>query len=239
MTTLLLIPGLVSDARVWNALASAAPDWLDLADADVTRDSTIQAMAARLLGETAGPLIPVGHSMGGRVALEMARQAPERIRGLVLANTGHDGRRPDEAPKRLARIARAHEDMAGLAAEWLPPMLAEGRDPDPALVEDLTAMVIAAGPEIHERQVRALMARPDAREYLAAIACPVLLITGAEDGWSPERQHREIAAEVPGAEVLVIDRAGHFLPVERPQETAAAITGWLDAHREELDVRCA
>ena len=239
MTTLLLIPGLVSDTRIWSALALAAPDWLDIVDADVTLDSTIQAMAARLLGETTGPLIPVGHSMGGRVALEMARQAPERMRGLVLANTGHDGRRPDEAPKRLAKIARGHEDMAGLAAEWLPPMLAEGLDPDPALVEDLTEMVIAAGPEVHERQIRALMARPDAKEYLSLIDCPVLLITGAEDGWSPEKQHREIAAQIPGAEVRVMGRAGHFLPVERPQETVAAITGWLDAHREELDVRYA
>ncbi|MAM12915.1 MAG: alpha/beta hydrolase [Rhizobiaceae bacterium] len=236
MTTLLLIPGLVSDARVWRAVCSAAPAWLAAADADVTRQPTIEAMAATLLSETEGPLIPVGHSMGGRVAMDMARQAPERIRGLVLANTGHDGARADEAPKRLAKIARGYEDMMALAAEWLPPMLAQGTTPDAALVDDLTDMVVKAGPDVHARQIRALMERPNAMEYIPAITCPVLLITGAQDSWSPEKQHREIADRLADAEVLVIDGAGHFMPVERPEETVAAITGWLDRHKEVLNV---
>ncbi|MCA0920803.1 alpha/beta fold hydrolase [Pseudooceanicola nanhaiensis] len=235
MTTLLLIPGLVSDARVWRPLAEAAPDWLSTADADVTRDPTIESMAASLLAAHDGPLIPVGHSMGGRVAMEMARQAPERIAALVLANTGHDGRKPDEAPKRLAKIARGHEDMTALAAEWLPPMLANDRAPDPALVAELTEMVLAAGPDIHERQIRALMDRPDALTYIGAFTGPVLLITGAQDGWSPEKQHREIAEVLPRAEVEVIDGAGHFLPRERAQETIAAVTGWLNRHKEDVD----
>ncbi len=235
MTTVLLIPGLVSDARVWRAVAEAAPEWLAVANADLTREPTIEDMAARLLRENDGPLIPVGHSLGGRVAMEMAHQAPERMRGLILANTGHDGLGENEAPKRLAKIARGYEDMAALAAEWLPPMLAEGITPDPALVDDLTDMVLKAGPDIHARQIRAIMERPNAMEYISAITCPVLLITGAQDSWSPEKQHREIAEKLAASVLQVIDGAGHFMPVERPDETVAVITGWLDRHKEVLN----
>lgn len=234
MTTLLLIPGLVSDSRVWRHLAAAAPQGFTPVNADVTRDSTIPDMARRLLDETKGPLVAVGHSMGGRVAMEMARQAPDRLRGLVLANTGHNALSEGELPKRQAKIDLAHQDMARLAAEWLPPMLDPARVGDTALIEDLTQMVLAAGAEVHERQIRALIDRPDAATYLPSITCPILLVTGAQDGWSPERQHREIAALTSNAEVQVIENAGHFMPVERPNETMAAITDWLSRHKEDF-----
>ncbi|MFV0244234.1 MAG: alpha/beta fold hydrolase [Qingshengfaniella sp.] len=233
MVTLVLIPGLVSDARIWRPLAEAAG--LPVHDADVTRDATIPEMAARLLAETEGPLIPVGHSMGGRVAMEMAHQAPDRVRALVLANTGHGPSRPDEPPKRQQKIDLGHADMPGLAAEWLPPMLDPARVGDAALIADLTEMVLKMGPDIHERQIKALVARPDAAAYLPDIKVPILLLTGAQDGWSPEAQHRQIAALAPDAELIVIDGAGHFLPVERRAETVAAITGWLTRNRERIN----
>ena len=232
MATLLLIPGLLSDARVWRAVAEAAP--MPVADADVSQETGIPAMAARLLRDHPGPLVLAGHSMGGRVAMEMAHQAPDRVRGMILSNTGHGSLKAGEEPKRMAKVALAHEDMDRLAAEWIPPMLDPARVDDQALVADLTEMVLKMGAEVHERQIRALLARPDAKTYLADIPCPVLLITGAQDGWSPAKQHHEIAALLPRAEVQVIDGAGHFLPVERPEETVTAITAWLKTHEEEF-----
>ena len=232
MATLLLIPGLLSDARVWRAVAEAAP--MPVADADVSQETSIPAMAARLLRDHPGPLVLAGHSMGGRVAMEMAHQAPDRIRGMILANTGHGSLKPGEEPKRMAKVALGHEDMDRLAAEWIPPMLDPARVGDEALVTDLTEMVLKMGAEVHERQIRALLARPDVKTYLADIPCPVLLITGAQDGWSPAKQHHEIAALLPRAEVQAIDGAGHFLPVERPEETVTAITAWLKTHEEEF-----
>lgn len=228
MTTFLLIPGLISDARVWEPLATALAGRGPVIHADVTRDDDIRDMAARLLDETEGDLILIGHSMGGRVAMEMARQAKRRIRALILANTGHAPAQEDELPRRQAKVDLGNQNMELLAREWLPPMLAPGREKDGSLFADLVQMVISAGPDVHERQIRALVRRPDAASYLPDLGMPILLVTGAHDSWSPELQHREIASLAPDAEVHVIDGAGHFLPVEQPEELAAVTINWLD-----------
>jgi len=237
MTTLIFIPGLLSDCRVWTPLAGAlaeAPGGFDIHHADVTRDDSIAAMAARILGDVAGPVLPVGHSMGGRVAIEIARQAPDRVRGLVLSNTGHAPATAAELPKREAKIRGGHADMAALVADWLPPMVAPGRGTDAALMEPLSEMAEAVGPLVHERQIRALMGRPDAGATLPDVVVPVLLMTGTEDGWSPEPQHREIAAMLPEARLEVIAGAGHFLPVEQPETVAATVRDWLSDHAGRL-----
>lgn len=226
LTTLVLIPGLASDAVVWQPLADAAA--LPSHHADLTRDSAITAMAERLLAETTGPLIAVGHSMGGRVAMEMARLAPERLAGLVLANTGHHPRRAGEEARRQEMIDLGNRDIERLADVWLPPMLDPARTTDVALMAQLRAMVRRAGPAVHERQIRALLGRPDAMAYIPSLACPMLLIAAQQDGWSPIAQHREIAAAAPDAELSIIDNAGHFAPLERPDEVTTAITSWLD-----------
>ncbi|MCB1465053.1 MAG: alpha/beta hydrolase [Nitratireductor sp.] len=232
--TYVLVPGLVSDARIWRPLADVLSRSHSVIEADVTRDDSIAAMAGRLLDEAEGDLVAVGHSMGGRVAMEMAHQAPDRMIALVLANTGHNTQQPGELAMRQSRIDLGHKSIEGLAAEWLPPMLDPARVSDVALMADLTQMVIVVGADIHERQIRALLGRPDALAYLSAITCPILLLTGAQDKWSPEKQHREIAELALDAEVQVIDHAGHFLPVERSAETVAAITGWLDRRRQDI-----
>jgi pimeloyl-ACP methyl ester carboxylesterase len=230
MSTLVYIPGLVSDARVWRPVAEALGG--DHVLADSMSAGSIEGMARQALGLAEGPLVPVGHSMGARVAVEMARQAPERVTGLVLADTGHHPLAPGETEKREAKIALAHRDMAALVADWLPPMVDAGRHGDTALMEDLRAMVMAAGPDLHERQIRALMGRPDAGAALAELRVPLLLLVGETDLWSPPAQHEEIAALAPGAEstLVTVPGAGHFLPLERPEPVVRAMRDWLARH---------
>jgi pimeloyl-ACP methyl ester carboxylesterase len=228
MTTLVLVPGLLSDAIVWQPLADAATGRFKIHAADVSQGTSITGMAENILGETDGPLIVVGHSMGGRVAMEMARIAPERVKGLVLANTGHNSKREGEEIKRQAMIDLGHESMEKLAAQWIPPMVDPARTGDTALMNELTAMVLRADAEQHERQIRALIGRPNASAYLKDITCPVLLVTARQDGWSPIAQHEEIGAAVGDSELVIIENAGHFAPAERPAETTAAIMEWLD-----------
>lgn len=226
MTTYVLIPGLLSDAVVWRALADQLGPGATVAD--LTRDASIQEMARGLLEQVPGEIVAVGHSMGGRVAMELAHQAPGRVRGLVLVSTGHNGGTEAELPKRRARIALGHESMEALAEDWLPGMVAPERRDDPALIEVLRRMVLRHDGDIHERQVRALIGRPNAAAYLSDIDCPILLLVGDRDAWSPVAQHEEIAAMAPAASLRVIQGAGHFLPLEKPDETAAAIIAWLN-----------
>ena len=220
----LFLPGLLSDGRVWQEVADRLN--LPLLLADLTRDDTIGGMAARALVDFDGPISVMGHSMGGRVAIEMARLQPGRVTSLVLANTGHTSMKPGEEEKRGRLVDLGQRDMRELAEVWLPPMLAPDRIADLSLVDDLTQMVIKAGPEVHERQIRALLSRPDAGKTLPAITCPVLLMTGAQDRWSPEAQHREMAAMTSDSTVEIINDAGHFLPIEQPDQTAGTIQKW-------------
>ena len=220
----LFLPGLLSDGRVWQEVADRLN--LPLLLADLTKDDTIGGMAARALADFDGPISVIGHSMGGRVAIEMARLQPGRVTSLVLANTGHTSMKPGEEEKRGRLVDLGQRDMRELAEVWLPPMLAPDRMADLSLVDDLTQMVIKAGPEVHERQIRALLSRPDAGNALPAITCPVLLMTGAQDGWSPEAQHREMAAMTSDSTVEIINDAGHFLPIEQPDRTADTIQKW-------------
>lgn len=227
MTTLVLVPGLLSDETVWAPVAEKVEGKFPVHRADISSGRSITGMAETLLAETEGPIIIIGHSMGGRIALEMARLAPQRVGGLVLADTGHYAKREGEEAKRQAMIDLGYEGMEKLAEKWLPPMLDPARTSDTALMGRLRAMVLRADADMHERQLRALLGRPDARRYLGDIACPVLLIVGRQDGWSPISQHEEIAASLKHAQIVIIENAGHFAPVERPQEVSSAITAWL------------
>ncbi|MDD7972060.1 alpha/beta fold hydrolase [Roseinatronobacter alkalisoli] len=227
MTRILLIPGLVCDGHVWEATRTALND-LPVSVADVTTQPSITAMANDLLAHHDGPLVVAGHSMGGRVAMEMAHIAPERIRAMALLNTGMHPRKDGEGAKRQSMIDLAYaQGMDGLASAWLPGMMAEGLTPDPEVLDGLTRMVCRMTPEIHERQMRALLDRPDASATISAYTGPMLLIVGRQDQWSPIAQHEAIAQLCPQARLEIVENAGHFAPVEQPAAVAGLLSDWV------------
>nr|WP_296474941.1 alpha/beta hydrolase [Rhodobaca sp.] len=227
MTRILLIPGLICDAHVWQATLCTLED-RDVAVADVTHQPSITAMAEDLLARHTGDLVVIGHSMGGRVAMEMARIAPARVQGMALLNTGMAPLGAGELPKREAMIAFCHnEGMAGLAEKWLPGMMADGIAPDPQVMNGLRAMVQRMTPEIHERQIRALIGRPDASLSMPAYKGALLLMTGRQDIWSPIGPHEDIARLCPQARLEIIEEAGHFAPVEQPASVALLLAAWV------------
>lgn len=227
MINLVLIPGLISDKYVWQALADAAPKTYKIHHADLTHSDNITEMARAIVTELDGMIVVVGHSLGGRVAMEIARIAPARVTALILANTGHHPKKHGEEIKRQKMIDLGHESMENLANQWLPPMLNPEATPDPHLVSELKAMVLRADADIHERQIRALIKRPDASQYLSQILCPTLLLVGRQDGWSPIAQHQEIADGIPNSELTIIENAGHFAPVEQVEDVVNSILNWL------------
>lgn len=225
--TILLVPGLLCDATVWQPALARLPGAVV---ADLSTQDNITRMAQNLLAQNPGPLKVAGHSMGARVAMEMAHIAPERIERLALLDTGIHPLREGETAKRDEIVRFAYDNgMAALAARWLPPMVWEGNQSDADLMRRLTDMVLAKDADLHARQIKALVDRPDAASYLAEIRCPVLLVVGRDDQWSPVSQHEDMLALLPDARLEIVENAGHFAPVEQPDIVAGLLADFLGA----------
>jgi pimeloyl-ACP methyl ester carboxylesterase len=241
MTTIVTIPGIMSDARTWSTIADALKcEGTTVHVADTSSDMTLEGMAARALSEAHGELIVLAHSMGGRVAMEMGRQAPKRIRAMVLASTNAEGPDVHEAPQREARIAEANADMIAYARGWIPKVISAASMRNADLVSRIQEVVEDCPPEVHERQNRALLVRPDATTYLGTFEFPVLLITGSEDRLSTAVAHDAIAGMLQDAESVIIEDAGHLLPFEQPRRVSETIKEWLSRkalHRREYSTR--
>lgn len=223
-----LLPGLLSDAAVWGPQAQHLSDTHEVRVPHFFGYDSIPAMARGVLAGAPDRFALTGHSMGGRVAIEIMRMAPERVERLALLNTGIHAVREGEAAKRQVLVDLAFaEGMETLAARWAPPMVAPARVADAALMEEITAMVCRATPEIFRRQIRALLNRPTVRDVLGAIDCPTCVIGARHDGWSPLSQHEEITALIPGATLVCIEDCGHFSPLEQPDAVSAALAAWL------------
>ncbi|MEP6785303.1 MAG: alpha/beta hydrolase [Sphingomonadales bacterium] len=223
---LVLLPGLLCDARIFAAQVACFPDAVAVDGFGTLR--SIADMAVRALAAAPGRIALLGHSMGARVALEAWRLAPERIDRLALVSTGVHLPRAGEAEKRFTLRDLGRSDGAeALVDRWLPPMVAPSRIGDDALNQPLRAMCVDAGVDAYAAQIEALLDRPEAESVLPTIDCPTLVMVGREDAWSPPAQHVAIAAAVPDAELVVVEGVGHMLPAEAPNEFNAAIADWL------------
>jgi pimeloyl-ACP methyl ester carboxylesterase len=225
---LLLLPGLMCDAGIWRGQIEALGGAYDVRAPDFFGLDSIEAMAAAALALTDGPFAVAGHSMGGRVAMQVAAVAPERLERIALLDTGAHPVAEGEAAKRqvLLDIADA-QGMAGVVRAWLPPMMWPPRLEDSALMQEMSAMVLRASVDVLKGQTRALLHRVDGFEQLRAIRCPTAFICGRQDVWSPPQQHEQMQACVPGSTLTVIDDCGHMAPAERPEAITRTLLRWL------------
>ena len=217
--TLYLLPGLLCDAVTFEPQRAALAGEFDVRVLDFFGLDSMQAMAAHVLAQAPQRFSVCGFSMGGRVALQMMRMAPERIERLCLLDTGVTAAGPGEPAERqpLVELAQRH-GMAALAKAWLPQMVHPARRNDPQILGALTAMVCRATPEIYAGQISALLGRLDATPLLASFDLPVYVAVGRQDEWSTLAQHEEFAGLIPGAKLVVIEDSGHFTPFEQPDE---------------------
>lgn len=223
------------DARLWSGGGSAVEAVLTargfgVVCAAVPTEPTITGMASEALARVPGRLLPVGFSMGGIVALEIARQAPERIAGLVLLDTNAGADRPERAAVRPVQQARVRGGaLATIVADELKPAyLAVAHRGDTALKDLLFDMAMQLGDDVFCMQSEALRTRADLGPVLDTFTGPVLFAVGAEDALCPPDWHAAMAARCAEATLRVIYGAGHMLPLERPHALAAAIGQWLD-----------
>jgi pimeloyl-ACP methyl ester carboxylesterase len=232
MQSLFLLCGLLCDETIWADVPNRLRDVAHVRVVSFGGYWSIGDMADHVLA-TAPPRFAVaGHSMGGRVALEVWRRAHERVAALGLLNTGVHPTRDAEYESRglLVRIARMH-GMAALAAEWLPPMMGASPARIAQVMPSLVAMVERSTPDSFAGQINALLQRPDARAVLPSIDVPTLLLSGSNDTWSSLSQHADMQRIVPHATLVEIAGAGHMAPIERPDAVARALRAWLASQR--------
>jgi pimeloyl-ACP methyl ester carboxylesterase len=225
---LVLLSGLLCDETFWTDIPQRLAGVAEIQVVSFRGFSSIPAMAQHVLDIAPEQFAVAGHSMGGRVALEIMRTAPRRITGLALLNTGVHAVRDGEPQSRgrLLRVAYEH-GMPALAAEWLPPMLGSDAARAAELMPRLRAMIQSFTAEAYAGQVSAMLNRPEVLSVLPSIAVPTLLLSGSDDTWSPVSQQQSIRRRIPHATLFEIHGAGHMAPVERPDSVTIALREWL------------
>jgi pimeloyl-ACP methyl ester carboxylesterase len=233
MEQLVLLPGLLCDQAVWQGQIDSLSDIADAISIDYGALDSLVSMAEHVLRVAPPEFSLAGHSMGGRIAFEVVRLAPHRVKRLAAFNTGIDplplgdaGTTEEKKRRSLLDIARTR-GMRAFTEAWLPPMMKSGRMEDHALVESIFAMFERKTPDIYEAQMTALLHRPDARPTLPTIACPALFLSGEQDSWSPPARHVEMQNLVPNSVYRTIGDSGHMAPMEQPAAVAQAMREWL------------
>lgn len=228
MTPVVLIPGMMCDARMWGPVPAAlAPRPVHHALPVAGR--TTAAMAAAILAEAPPRFALAGLSMGGIVAMEMLHQAPGRIERLALMDTNPLAERPEVQARRAPQIDRALAgDLAGVMRDEMKPNYLA--DPGDTVTLDLCMdMAHALGPDVFARQSLALRDRPDRTDTLARYTGPALVLMGEHDRPCPRDRHDLMHRLMPQSRLVIVPGAGHLPPLERPEPTICALKDWLAA----------
>lgn len=228
-TPLLLLPGLLCDARLWRDQVSALAPIAAPVVADLTLDDRIEAMATRAIAAMEGRFALAGLSMGGYVALEVMRQAPDRVTRLALLDTGARADTEEQKRRRRGLISLSRSgQFRGVTPRLLPQLIHPARLQTP-LATEVMEMAERVGKDAFLRQQEAIMHRIDSRPHLSAIAVPTLVGVGAEDVLTAPELAAEMATLIPGARLRHFADAGHLPTMETPEAVNAALAAWLTA----------
>lgn len=230
---LILLPGLLCDEAVWMPIL----EHLNISDhytiAEYGELNDLTAMASHVLNQVEGDeLIVFGHSMGGRIAMEIMRQAPQRVSRLGLFDTAFrsaaSGEKGDqEKQKRMELLTIAKRDgMRAMAQQWALGMV-HPQFHHTAIFDSILDMIKRKNPTIFAAQIHALLNRPDAQSVLSQVDCPTLILCGENDLWSPVSVHQEMQSLIKKATLSVIPNCAHMSTMEQPKDVAKAITNWL------------
>lgn len=225
---LVLLPGLLNDRRLFAHQTEALADIAAVTIADLTGADSIADLARHVLAHApAGRFALAGLSMGGYVALELMRQASERVRGLALLGTTARPDTPASTENRHRLIELSATDLRAVTRALLPRLLHPAHLEDRAMTGTVHAMADSVGRAAFVRQQIAIMHRVDSRPHLAQIQCPTLVLCGREDVITPLDIHAEMAGAIPAARLVVLERCGHLSALEQPAAVTAALRAWL------------
>ncbi len=226
---IVLIPGLTCSARLYADQIPALWRFGPVTVADHTRDDNLAAIARRILAAAPPRFALAGLSMGGYIAFEIMRQAPERVAKLALLDTGARPETAEQTERRKLVIALAKSGRYAEVPDIAFPLYVHrNRHNDAGLKQIVRMMAAETGLEAYLRQQQAIMSRPDSRPGLGAIKCPTLVLVGDGDEATPPELAREIAGAIRGARLVVIPDCGHLSTLEQPEKVTAALTEWMN-----------
>jgi pimeloyl-ACP methyl ester carboxylesterase len=227
--SVLILPGLLEDADAFEHQIPALREIATCAVADLTRGETIAELAAQAMEEApAGPLCVIGHSMGGYVALEIARRWPERLERLALLNTHARPDSPESTENRRRLMALAEKDFPAVIDTLTPKLFTAAHQEEIGMTGTFSEMALGTGKEAFARQERAIIGRIDSRPHLGRIGVPTLVVAGRDDQLMPLEWLEELARGIPGARLEVIEGSGHMSSLEKPDEVARLLRRWLE-----------
>ena len=225
---ILLLPGLVCDQALWEHQSRHLSEVARPLIADLTTADAIGALARSVLATAPQRFALAGLSMGGYVAFEILRLAPERVARLALLDTNAHADTPEATQRRQDAMRLAGEGrLADIMATMLAMLVHPERARDPAIAGTVRAMAERVGADAFARQQTAIIIRVDSRPDLPDIACPTLVLCGRQDALCTVETHAAMAAAIPGARLAVIEECGHLSPIERPQAVTALLRDWL------------
>jgi pimeloyl-ACP methyl ester carboxylesterase len=225
---ILLVPGLLSSPRVFAHVVPALWRFGPVTVANHIRDDNMGAIARRILAEAPPRFALAGHSMGGHIAFEIMRQAPDRVAKLALISTTARADPPEATERRRSQMQRATSGhYHAMLNDIFPLLVHPSRQGDALLLRLLHDMGDDVGVEGFIRQQTAIIARVDSRPSLAWIKCPTLVLTADEDKLAPNALSKEMAEGIHGAKLVMLQNCGHLPQLEQPEATAAALVEWL------------
>jgi len=225
---IVLIPGLTATPRFYEPLLPALWRFGPVTIADHTRDDSMAGIARRILASAPPRFALAGHSMGGYIALELMRQAPERVAKLALLDTAARADTAEQTERRRQQIAIATAGkMKAVVDLQFPNLVHPARRGDAALRRTCDLMAEETGAQAFVRQQNAIIGRPDSRPSLAAIRCPTLVLVGEQDAVTPPERSQEMAAAIAGARLVVVPDCGHMCVLEQPEPVTQEMVRWL------------
>lgn len=231
MLPLVFLPGMMCDARLFEPQVAAFSGQTAVQIAPISAHDTVQDLAASVLSNAPKTFALAGLSMGGIVAMEVLRQAPDRVGKIALLGTNPLAEKREVKARRLPQIekARAGQLAKVLREEMLPHYVAENQNKD-QILKLCMDMGMDHGEVVFERQSRALAARPDQSETLRNAGLPALILCGRHDALCPVHRHELMHELMPNSTLRIIETAGHLTTLEAPEETNAALAEWLNSY---------
>ena len=224
---LVFLPGILADEALFSHQIENLADIAHCTVADLTGADNVEALATEVLEQAPATFAMVGFALGGMVALEIMRRAPDRVLALALISTSAYPSTSAEAANCLYLMTKAEDNFQIVLDQMMPTLLHPSRMEYHSNVTTVYSMGHRTGKDAFIRQQCATMNRIDGRPFLLGIACPTLVLCGNDDVLVPLELQAELAAGIPGADLKILADAAHFLTIGKPDEVSTLLRSWL------------